>query len=140
MNSPFESRGRFRNPVVAAVETCVERRLKEGLAPGAGANGAPACLTEIDRAVAIVEAVSARIEANDFSAVESLFAGQALALDAMFNHLAKAPPYEDIRLALRAQQQCRATMKSLLALKTPRGKNVRRSAEREDGIFVKTNY
>ncbi len=120
MNNPFAPRGRFRNAVVAAVETCVERRLKEGLAPGAGTNGAPVGLTEIDRAVAIVEAVSARIEANDLSAVESLFAGQALALDAMFNHLAKESPYEDIRLALRAQSQCRHTFKTLLALKTPR--------------------
>ena len=120
MNNPFETRGRFRNPLIAALETCADRRLNRGGDHNAGANGNASGLNPIDRAVALIEAASAKIEANDFSAVEALFAGQALALDAMFDKLARETTFEDLRLALRAQSQCRHTFKTLMALKTPR--------------------
>jgi hypothetical protein len=51
--------------------------------------------------------------------VEALFAGQALALDAMFDKLARETSHDNIRLALRAQSQCRATFKTLLQMKIP---------------------
>jgi hypothetical protein len=116
----------------------MERRRKRGRTLDADGSGVPLGLTGIDGAIAIIEAISARIDAHDFRAVDSLFAGQAVALDAMFNHLAKASPCEDVLLALRAQQQCRATLKSLLALKTPRANRpVVRSAQSEGGNSTK---
>jgi len=108
---------RFKSPVVAALETCAEKRLHESREGGAGANGGASALDSIDRTVAIVEAASARIRANDFSAVEALFAGQALALDAMFDKHARESTVDDLRLALRSQQQCRATLKVLMQMK-----------------------
>ena len=44
---------------------------------------------QIAETVAIIEAAAVKIQANDFSAVEAVFAGQALALDVMFNQHAK---------------------------------------------------
>jgi hypothetical protein len=92
-------------------------RLNNSREGDAGAAGAAGDLDDIDRTVAIVEAASMRIKANDFSAVEALFAGQALALDAMFDTHARETPYDDIRLALRSQRQCVATFKTLMQMK-----------------------
>ena len=118
MNNPFSFQ-RPRNPIIAALDTIAERRLKDGRGGEASAPGNASGLNPIDRGIALIEAASAKLEANDYSALEALFAGQALALDAMFDKLARETTFEDLRLALRAQQQCRATFKSLLALKTP---------------------
>jgi hypothetical protein len=85
----------------------------------AGASSAPSDLNTIDRTVAIVEAASAKIGANDFSAVETLFMGQALALDAMFENHARQTTLDDIRFALRSQRQCVATFKTLMQMKNP---------------------
>jgi len=111
---------RFKNPVVAALETCADRRLRGSGESSATTNGNAAGLDEIDRTVAIIESVSAKIEADDLSALEQVFVSQGLALDVMFTSLAKCTPYDDIRLALRAQSQSRATLKSLISLKTQR--------------------
>ena len=62
---------------------------------------------------------TATIKAKDFSAVEALFVGQALALDAMFDSHARETTLDDIRLALRSQRQCHATFKTLMQMKTP---------------------
>lgn len=105
--------------MVAALETCAAQRLKDIREGDAGANGPAAELGNIDRTIAIVEAASAKIKANDFSAVEAFFAGQALALDAMFDKLARDNTIDDIRFALRAQAQCRATFKTLMEMKNP---------------------
>lgn len=113
---------RFRSPVVAALETVLAMRLNDGREGDAGANE----LDNIDRTIAIVEAASERIKANDFSAVETLFAGQALALDAMFDKHARETAYEDIRFALRAQAQCRATFRALMQMKDLRGEKISR--------------
>ena len=110
---------RFKSPVAAALETSAALRLKGALDGNGGENGSLGEIGGIDRTVAIVEAASARIEANDFSAVEALFAGQALALDAMFDKLARDSAYDDIRFALRAQAQCRATFRTLMQMKNP---------------------
>ncbi len=102
---------RFRSPVVAVLDTLAAMRLSEG-----GADLRPE-LSNIDRAIAIAEAASARIKANDFSAVETLFTGQALALDAMFDKHARETTLDDIRFALRSQAQCRATFRTLIQMK-----------------------
>ena len=111
---------RFKSPIIAALETAAERRLKES---EAGAESPPAEINNIDRAAAIVEAGSAKIKANDFSAVETLFAGQGFALDAMFDKLARDPSIDCIRLALRAQGHCRATFIALMRMKNPQVEN-----------------
>src|SRR4029450_8510235 len=85
----FAQRARHRSPVVAALEASAARRLNgAGARNGEGTNSAPA-LDDADRAAAIGEAASAKIEANDFNALETLFTGQGLALDAMFDKLAR---------------------------------------------------
>ena len=111
---------RFRSPVVAALETVAQMRVKERQNGDLGATGPLNELNNIDRTVAIVEAASAMIKANDFSAVETLFAGQGLALDAMFDSHARETTLDDIRLALRSQAQCRATFKVLMQMKIVR--------------------
>jgi hypothetical protein len=131
LESEFEQHPRFRSPVIAALETCADRRLRGSGESSAATNGNTAGLDEIDRTVAIIEAVSAKIEADDLGALEPLFVSQALALDVMFTSLARCTPYDDIRLALRAQAQCRATLKSLILLKAPRA--ARNSSKRTIG-------
>ena len=122
---------RFRNPVVAALETLAAMRLKgEG---DAAANGLAAELNNIDRTIAIVEAASMRIKANDFSAVETLFAGQALALDAMFDKHARETTIDDIRFALRSQAQCCATFKTLMQMKNLRDEKISRKRNEQSG-------
>jgi hypothetical protein len=100
-------------------------RLNGGCDGDAGASGLAAELNNIDRTIAIVEAAAARIKANDFSAVEALFAGQALALDAMFDKHARETTLDDIRFALRSQAQCRATFRALMQMKHLRDENFR---------------
>jgi len=109
---------RFRSPVVAALETVAAMRLNDRRDGDAGANGAGE-LNNIDRTVALVEAASAKIKARDFSAVEALFMGQALTLDAMFDAHARETTLDDIRLALRSQRQCHSTFKTLMQMKIP---------------------
>jgi hypothetical protein len=110
---------RFKSPVIAALETLAHIRLNGSREGDAGANGSAPELNTIDRTIAIVEAASAKIKANDFSAVETLFAGQALALDAMFDTHARQTTLDDIRFALRSQRQCVATFKTLMQMKIP---------------------
>ena len=111
---------RFENPVIAALETLAQRR-RPGGGETAGGGDDP-----IDRAIAIIEAASARFEADDFTAFEAVFAGQTLALDVIFDQFARRSArgeilfHDAMRMALKAQSQCRSTMKTLMALKTPR--------------------
>lgn len=111
----------FENPVVAALETCADRRWRD-----AETAGVPAAPDTIGRTVAVIEAAVDKIEANDFSAIESLLVSQALALDVIFNQFVRHSAYGDrlshspMHMALRAQSQCRVTLKNLVALKTPR--------------------
>jgi hypothetical protein len=124
---------RFRSPIVAALETVAAMRLNDGREADAGANGLSSELNTIDRTIAIVEAASAKIKANDYSAVETLFAGQALALDAMFDTHARETAYDDIRLALSSQRQCYATFKALMQMKYLRDKKFSRKRSEQSG-------
>ena len=110
----------FENSVVAALDTCANRRLTVS---GADHDDKP---DEIGRTVAIVESAANRLESGDFSGVEALLAGQALALDVIFDQFARRSAKGDLlfhdpmTMALRAQSQCRVTLKNLMALKNPR--------------------
>ena len=80
---------------------------------------------EIERMVDLIEAASAKVQANDVDQVEAVFAGQAAALDVIFGQFARAAGrrfhvFDSMRVALRAQSQSRATYKRLIELKTPR--------------------
>jgi len=124
---------KFKSPVIAAIETCAAQRLKDSREGDTGQNGPTAELNNIDRTAIIVEAASAKIKANDFSAVEALFAGQAFALDAMFDKLARDNTVDDIRFALRAQAQCRATFRTLMQMKNPQVENFLRKRSVQSG-------
>ena len=119
----------------AALET--NARLRR---PPAAANASGDSEDPIECTIATIEAESARIQADDLSAVKAVFAGQALALDTMFTTLARGSMYEKdlwpepLRLALRAQAQSRATLSSLLSLKNsrsaaPGGQQTKNSSE-----------
>jgi hypothetical protein len=107
--------------VFAALETSARLR---GRDTGATANAK--AMDAIDRTIATIETESARIQAHDLSAVEAVFASQALALDTLFSQLARGSMYdtklwpEPLRLALKAQSQSRATLSTLLSLIHPR--------------------
>ena len=80
-------------------------------------------LDETDRMVALIESVTTKFDANDPGAVESLFTGQALALDVIFKEFIKRRSYtfDGMRVALKAQAQCRSTFKSLAEFKIRAG-------------------
>jgi hypothetical protein len=123
MNSenPIVPKRRFKNGVFAALDLCAEKRAQEsGL--NEFADGRTGQRYVVERAAAIIEAEVARLNANDFTALEALCASHVLALDAIFNHAAresarsKTLSNPSIGLALRAQSQCRMTLKTLASL------------------------
>jgi len=71
-----------------------------------------------------------RVQAGDMSGMESLLVAQATALDAIFTELARraalnmgeylSASERYMRLALKAQSQCRTTVEALAQLKNPR--------------------
>ena len=79
--------------------------------PKAAGNG----LSETDRMIAVIEAAAATFDPNDAKKVETLFAGQTVALDVIFNQFIRRQTslFDSMRVALRAQAQCRSTFKSL---------------------------
>jgi hypothetical protein len=103
--------------VFAALETGARLRGRE-----AGTNPAQETASAVERTIATIEAESARLKAHDLSAVEAVFASQALALDTLFVNLARGATYDaqlwpdPLRLALKAQSQSRATLSTLLSL------------------------
>lgn len=85
-------------------------------------NGAAPEPRDIDRLAALIDAATASLDLSDPGAVEAVFATQALALDSIFNHFIRRRglPFDNMRVALRAQAQCRATFKLLSDFKHPR--------------------
>lgn len=79
-------------------------------------------LNDTDRMVALIEHATKKFDATDPGAVETLFAAQALALDVIFKEFVRRRSYtfENMRVALKAQAQCRMTFKSLVDFKNPR--------------------
>src|SRR6185503_9221148 len=123
-----------RNVLIAALE----KSSGLGAAPPSGDNaGDDEGARAVAETVALIEDATAKIAAKDLGAVEALFARQALALDVIFNQHAKQsarhwevcnqPIYDNMRIALRAQVQCRSTLESLMTMKTAQARDARRT-------------
>jgi hypothetical protein len=75
----------------------------------------------------VLEKTIQQIQSGDLSKIEEMYISQAVALEAMFTHLARSArgqekllQYEThMRFALKAQNQCRATLQALVQLKQP---------------------
>ena len=80
----------------------------------------------LDRLVAMIESEAARIRGNDLSALTTVLANQALALDTIFTELVKRAVkddimlYDSLRLGLKAQSQSRAALNCLVSVARPR--------------------
>ena len=117
-----EPRSRLEDCVVAAIETGARLRGPEP----SGAQTDP-----VERTIAIIESEAARLRGNDFSALNAVLAGQALALDTIFTQLAREAvednilTYQVLRLALKAQSQSRTTLDSLRYVAGPRAPHLR---------------
>ena len=79
-------------------------------------------LSDTDRMIALIEAAAVTFDPNDARKVETLFAGQTVALDVIFNEFIRRRTclFDSMRVALRAQAQCRSTFKSLTDFNNPR--------------------
>ena len=99
----------------------LERARKTGTSGKPPVAGEPR-LSETDRMIAVIEAATAAFDPNDAGKVETLFAGQTVALDVIFKRFIgrELCLFDSMRVALRAQQQCRSTFKSLHDFKNPR--------------------
>ena len=115
-------RSRLEDCVVAAIETGARLR---------GPQESSAQTDPVERTIAIVESEAARLRGNDFSALNAVLAGQALALDTIFTQLAREAVEDNIlvhqvlRLALKAQSQSRTTLDSLRSFAGPRARPLR---------------
>ena len=75
----------------------------------------------------VLESATKQIKSGDLSKVEEMYISQAMALEVMFSSLARRAKAQDkllqyethMRLALKAQNQCRATLQALVQLKQP---------------------
>lgn len=75
----------------------------------------------------VLESATKQIKSGDLSRVEEMYISQAMALEVMFSGLARRAKAQDkllqyeahMRLALKAQNQCRATLQALVQLKRP---------------------
>jgi hypothetical protein len=91
----------------------------------------------VERTVAIVQSEVARLRGNDFSTLNEVLAGQALALDTIFSQLARDAVEGNVlcnntmQLALKAQAQSRTTLNSLVSFARP-GPAPRRSEKKFD--------
>jgi hypothetical protein len=121
-DNPIAPKGRYKNGVTAALEICDTNRAQEsGLTTAA--NGSGDKRAAIARTAAIVEAGAAKLNANDFTALEAVCASHVLALDVIFNEFARDAARVDEYLsrpsmatALRAQSQCRMMVNTLVGL------------------------
>lgn len=85
---------------------------------------------DLTESILAVRQKAEAVKANDLSDIETTLTAQAVALDAMFNELARRATINMgeyltatetyLRLALRAQGQCRATLETLAEIKNPR--------------------
>lgn len=114
-----------------------ERQLADLATDGIATNAITACSflgqsqpnLSITEMVASVKAHGERVNGNDLAAAEQMLTAQAIALNAIFAEMARRAAlnmgeYLDateryMRLALKAQGQCRATVEALAAIKNP---------------------
>ena len=78
-----------------------------------------------DRIVALLDAATQTFDVNDPRAVEGVFAIQGISLDVIFTDFIrrKGFTFDNMRVALRAQAQCRATFRTLGDFKNPQLKS-----------------
>ena len=120
MKSDNAERRHMEDFVAAALETGARLR-----GPEASAN-ASHDTDPVERMIATIEAESYRIRGSDLTAVQAVFASQALALDTIFTQLLKNAVEgnntysKHLQLALKAQAQSRATLNGLVAVVRPR--------------------
>ena len=113
-------RSRLEDCVVAAIETGASLR---------GPEENSAQTDPVERTIAMIQSEAARLRGNDFSALNAVLAGQALALDTLFTHIVRKAVEDDIlrhgclRLALKAQSQSRVTLDSLVSFARPRAQS-----------------
>ena len=77
--------------------------------------------------VQVLEKTIAQIQSGDLSKIEEMYISQAVALEVIFTSLARRAKVQDkslqyethMRLALKAQNQSRATLQALVQLKQP---------------------
>lgn len=84
----------------------------------------------ISEAIDVMQAKARQVQRGDLSEVEATLTAQAVALDAIFNGLARRAAQNIgqymgatetyLRLALKAQAQCRATLETLAEVKYPK--------------------
>jgi hypothetical protein len=75
----------------------------------------------------VLEKAAKQIKSGDLSKIEEMYISQAMALEVMFASLARRAKAQDkllqyethMRLALKAQNQCRATLQAFVQLKQP---------------------
>ena len=75
----------------------------------------------------VLEQTIAQIQSGDLSKIEEMYISQAVALEVMFTSLARRAKAQEkllqyethMRFALKAQNQCRATLQALVQLKQP---------------------
>ena len=87
-----------------------------------GSNAYASEVNDTDRMAALLEAATTAFDVNDPQSVEGVFAIQGISLDVIFTDYIRRKffTYENMRVALRAQAQCRATFKTLSDFKNPR--------------------
>ena len=82
---------------------------------------------DFQSAMQVLEKTTQQIKSGDLSKVEQMYISQAVALEAMFASMARRAKVQDkllqydthMRLALKAQNQSRATLQALVQLKQP---------------------
>ena len=87
-------------------------------------------VVDLTESVALIQAKTEQVRSGDLSGPESILTAQAVALDVIFNEMARRAALNMgehlqatdtyMRLAMRAQSQCRATLQTLGELKNPR--------------------
>lgn len=86
--------------------------------------------TDLTESIGVMRDKTIKIQRNDLSDIEETLIGQVDALNMMFNELARRAAMNMgehltateayLRLALKAQAQCRATIQALSEIKSPR--------------------
>ncbi len=91
---------------------------------------------DTDRLIALIEAATEAFDVNDPHAVEGVFATQGVALDVIFKDFIRRRSYtfDNMRVALRAQAQCRATFITLGDYKNPPPKPAPIKNSREQSV------
>jgi hypothetical protein len=113
--------GQFGDCVTAALETCSAQRWVSTGNEWDEDGPIPRAVRTAD----IIESASAKIAAGDRNTMHQVFAAQAAVLDEIFTQFAGMAAKDpesfktSMAIALKAQSQCRWTLKALLAMDRP---------------------